>query len=81
MKKPLICVLFLLAAACGDATGPSVRLSLQLTPGEPEDGTLPPTVISVDGGTVRVTGYFETPCMGDPVRGSATRPEPSIPAT
>lgn len=73
MKK-LLCLGLLFAAGCqGNGTGPALAMSFQADRTEPPEGALPPTVISVEGSAVLVSGYFPTPCSSEPIHGSAVR--------
>lgn len=72
--KRLLPLALLLAAGCqGNGTGPALAMSFQATRTEPPTGALPPTVISVEGSAVLVSGYFPTPCSSEPIHGSAVR--------
>lgn len=73
----------LLAAGCGGEAGtgsqlairfqviPAARDTVILGPTEYESGKAPAPRARVDGGVLRVAGYFETPCNGEKVTGSA----------
>jgi hypothetical protein len=82
MKRLLTLVCAIAVGACSDpGTGASLRMSLQVAPvdrdtvefdpSNPESGSVPPTTARIQNGTLTVSGYFETPCMGDAVKGSA----------
>lgn len=82
-RSAAACVAFLAAACTGSATGPSIEMrfsvapaqpdTVVLNPSEPQPDGLPPTLVTVDGSTVRISGYFATPCMRDAVQGTARR--------
>lgn len=83
MRRQIVGLLGLaLMGACGDpGTGASLRMSLQVAPvdpgtvvfdpANPETGNVPPVAVRIHDGTLHVSGYFETPCRREPVRGSA----------
>lgn len=78
-KRLAICALSILAAACGrSGTGPDLGMAFDVHPVQRdtidrEAENPPPTIIAVDGSVLRVSGYFETPCAREQVRGSASR--------
>lgn len=77
MRRTILVGLLALAAGCGDGTGPGLRMDLRFSLTEPNPDALSPIVASVEGTTLRVEGYFEAPCAGDPVRGGANLSGPA----